>query len=107
MKYIHKRLVALLGVLGAIVFYLPQSAEADSHASSEAVRVMGNGRGAWRRMRNQARKEERARQREIQKEHQSFEKDHRMRFQKESRERQMRLNGHHRKIRTYKWKKQI
>ncbi|MCW5822557.1 MAG: hypothetical protein KIT34_07115 [Cyanobacteria bacterium TGS_CYA1] len=103
----HKRVFALLGVLSALVFNLPQPAEADSHASSEAVRVIGNGRGAWRRMRNQARKEERARQKGIQREHQSFERDHKMRFQKESRERQMRLNGHHRKIRNYKWKKQI
>lgn len=105
MNYKHKRLFALLGVLSALVFALPEPAEADSHASSEAVRVIGHGRGAWRRMRNQARKDERARQREIQREHMNFEKNHKMRFQKESRERKMRLNGHHRKVRTYKWKK--
>lgn len=101
----YKRLIALLGVFGALSCYLPPPADADSHASSAAVKVVRNGRGAWRRMRNQARKEERARQRGIQREHQSFERDHKMRFQKEARERQTRLNGHHRKVRNYKWTK--
>lgn len=105
MKNPHKRLFALLAVLSALIFYAPPPAEADSHASSAAVKVVRNGRGAWRRMRNQARKEERARQRGIQREHQSFERDHKMRFQKEARERQTRLNGHHRKVRNYKWTK--
>ncbi|QQR58584.1 MAG: hypothetical protein IPG59_03545 [Candidatus Melainabacteria bacterium] len=108
MKTMHKHLFAFICVLTMFNFYIPP-AEAESHASSEATLVIGNRRGgrrgAWRRMHmmqaKQAKKAEKARQRE----HQRFENQHKARYQKETRDREMRLNSNQTKVRTYKWKK--
>jgi hypothetical protein len=108
MKTMHKRLFAFIGVLTMLNFYTPP-AEAESHASSEATLVLGHRRGgrraAWRRAQvqqmKQAKKAEKARQRE----HQRFENQHKARYQKETRDREMRLNSNQTKVRTYKWKK--
>lgn len=100
MKTMHKRLFAFIGALTMLNFYTPP-AEAESHASSQATLVTRQRRGAWRRMQQQARKEEKARQRE----HQRFENQHKARYQKEARDREMRLNSNQTKVRTYKWKK--
>lgn len=108
MKTMHKRLFAFIGALTMFNFYTPP-AEAESHASSEATLVIGNRRGgrrgAWRRMHvmqaKQAKKIEKARQRE----HQRFENQHKARYQKEARDREMRLNSNQTRVRTYKWKK--
>ncbi len=102
MKITLKHLFAFFGALMMLNFDVPP-AQAESHASSSAPGYVRVRRGAWRRMQQQARREEAAKKME----HNRFEQEHKMRFQKENQARNMRMNHGHgkRRIKTYKWKK--
>lgn len=100
MKITHKHLFAFFCALSMLNFS-EEPAEAESHASSSAPGVVRVRRGAWRRMQQQARREEAAKKME----HQRFEQEHKMRFQKDNQARNMRMNGGKKRIKTYKWNK--
>ncbi len=100
MKISLKFVIVFLGALSMFDFDVP-SVAAESHASSEAPMIIRQRRGAWRRIQKQQRREEAAKKRE----HDRFEQDHKMRFQKENQARSQRLNRGKRHMKNFKWKK--